>query len=265
MIVASIRLLPDVRIPVRYGALCGAALIAACAPKTQYAVPPSIPLAASPVAANADAAGAQANEMIQRVMATRGDFHVNDLVRLSFPYMPELDNQQRVQMSGFISPPLLSPIDVRGFTNAELQATLERQYQAKLEHPHVSVSVVEYNEPPPPREVMVMGEVTTPGAMPYRENITLIEALARAGGQTNLADLSQVVVLTPAQDRIEARLIDLKAILNGQGGAMAQLDPSTIVIVPSTRLARIADKATQIRSIVGINGISLGWRFDILN
>ncbi|WP_156841925.1 polysaccharide biosynthesis/export family protein [Novosphingobium aquimarinum] len=236
-----------------------AMVASACAPKLQYDLPASLAVAQPSVSASA-----QANAMLDRYMNTRGDFHPNDLVRLSFPYFPLLDNQQRVQMSGKISPPLLDPIDVRGLSNTELQARLTDLYKTKLERPAVSISVLEYNEPPPPREVFVIGEVQKAGPMPFREGITLLEALSRAGGRTNIGDLSQVVVLTPAGDRIQAQLVDLEGILNGAPGAIGQLDPFSIVIVPSTRLARTADKAELIRSIIGFNGVNLGWSFDLL-
>ena len=240
-------------------ALLLAAATGACAPKLQYDLPASLALAA-PVAPAAD----QANAMLARYMNTQGDFHPNDLLRLSFPYFPLLDNQQRVQMSGMISPPLLDPIDVRGMSNPELQARLTELYRRKLERPAVSISVLEYNEPPPPRQLFVIGEVQNAGPMPYRDGITLLEALSRAGGQTRIGDLSQVVVLTPSGDRIVAQMVDLKGILNGAPGEIGQLDPFSIVIVPSTQLARTADKAELMRSIIGFNGVNLGWSFDFL-
>lgn len=240
-------------------ALTLAILGSACAPRLQYDVPSSIAVSDTAVPASA-----QANAMLDRYMMTRGDFHPNDLVRLSFPYLPLLDNEQRVQMSGYISPPLLEPVDVRGMTNGELQTLLTDRYEAKLERPAVSISVLEYNEPPPAREVFVIGEVQKAGPMPFREGLTLLEALSRAGGQTTTADLSQVVVLTPAEDRIQAQLVDLDDILNGGPGAIGMLDPYTIVIVPSTRLTRTANKVEQMRSIIGFNGVNLGWSFDFL-
>jgi protein involved in polysaccharide export with SLBB domain len=239
--------------------LCGATLLASCGPRIQYDVPTSIAMEPQNFGA-----AQQANSMIERYMATRGDFHANDLIRLSFPYFPLLDAEQRVQMSGMISPPLLAPIDVRGMSVADLQSKLVALYRPKLERPAVSISVLEYNEPPPKREVFVIGEVQKAGPFLYRDGVSLIEAVSRAGGPTPRADISHVVVLTPVGDVIESRLVDLKSALNGGGATLPYMNPYSIVIVPTSQLARTSDKAELIQSIIGFNGINLGWSFRIL-
>lgn len=235
------------------------ALLASCGPRVQYDVPPTIAMEPQ-----GGGAAQQANTMLERYMATRGDFHPNDLVRLSFPYFPLLDAEQRVQMSGMISPPLLDPIDVRGMSVSELQSQLTALYRPKLERPAVSIAVLEYNEPPPKREIFVIGEVQQAGPLLYRDGVSLIEAVSRAGGPTPRADISQVVVLTPVGNVIQGRLVDLKSILNGGEGSLQYMAPYSIVIVPTSRVARTADKSEIIRSIIGFNGINLGWSFDFL-
>ena len=59
-------------------------------------------------------------------------------------------------------------------------------------------------------------------------------------------------------------LISVSAILDGAPGSIGYLAPYSIVIVPSTRLARTADKAETIRSIIGLNGITIAPRFSFL-
>jgi protein involved in polysaccharide export with SLBB domain len=174
--------------------------------------------------------------------------------------MPTLDAEQRVQPSGFISPPLLAPIQTDGLTAAILQQRLEQAYRGKLRHPHVVVALVEYNRKPTPPEFFVLGEVATPGPKEYRPGLTLVEALARAGGASRSANLAKVVILEPEGDQLVARLLDLKAMLTGSGGPGSRvipvIAPNAIVIVPPTSLALTADKARQIQSIVGFSGLS---------
>ena len=183
---------------------------------------------------------------------------------LTFPYFPVLNTDQRVQLSGYLTPPLLDPIQTSGVSVGELQKRLERLYEPKLEKPVVSISVVEYNNPPPAPQIFVMGEVATPGAFAYRDGITMLEGLARSGGPNRDADLSQVVLLQPDGDRVTARLIDLKGILNGSGGSIGYIAPYSIIIVPSTRLTRTADRIEKIKNIIGFNGITLAPRFAFL-
>jgi len=229
------------------------AAAAGCVGPVRYAPQPTIPLERS------GAAFAQeVNAKLEAHLALDGDFHANDVIRLTFPYYPLLGGDQRVQLSGEISPPLLPPVRAVGTTVAELQARLDRMYRAKLDRPAVSVQVVAYNRPPPLPEVFVMGEVAKPGNFPWRENTSVFEGLARAGGGTRDADLSRVVLLQPDGDHMVARMVDLQAVLEGSAGPVGVLSPFAIVIVPPTGIARDADRARQIRQIIGFNGVTLG-------
>jgi protein involved in polysaccharide export with SLBB domain len=232
-----------------------AALLGGCMAKTNYDLP-----AALPVDQSSKQAAAVASQRLEIALGEDGDFNPGDLVRISFPYMPTLDAEQRVQPSGFISPPLLAPIQTRGLTAATLQQQLEKSYRGKLRHPHVAVALVEYNRKPSPPEFFVLGEVIAPGPKEYRQGMTLIEALARAGGANRTANLSKVVVIEPEGDQLAARMVDFRAILTGGAGpdgrVVPVLSPNAIVIVPPTSLSLTADRAQQIRSIVGFSGLS---------
>ena len=244
--------------------LCLASALAlglpACVGPSPYDPAPTIALAPSSLDVARDV-----NQKIEDALSFDGDFHPNDLIRISFPYFPLLTSDQRVQMSGMISPPMLAPLQTKGLSAAAVQARLAQMYQSKLEHPTVAISVLEYNRPPPPPEVFVLGEVTRPGNFPYRDGTSIFEGLARAGGPNRDADLSRVVLLAPVGGRVEARLVDLRAVLEGQTRASQYLSPFSILIVPATGVARDADRSRQIRAIIGYNGINLGSNLAILN
>ena len=231
-----------------------ALLIGACA-KVDYNLPATLPIDQS-----SREAAALASERLETRLGDEGDFNPGDLVRISFPYMPTLDAEQRVQPSGHISPPLLAPVQTRGLTAGTLQQQLEKAYRGKLRHPHVAVALVEYNRKPAPPEFFVLGEVIAPGPKEYRDGMTLMEALARAGGANRSANLAKVVVMEPEGDQLAARMVDLRAVLSGRTGpdgrVVPVLAPNAIVIVPPTSLALTADRAQQIRSIVGFSGLS---------
>jgi len=227
--------------------------LAACAGPVRYAPPPAVALTADSL----DLAR-EVSRKLDDHQSYDGDFHPNDLIRLSFPYTPLLTSDQRVQMSGLISPPLLAPVQTRGLTAAELQTRLSALYRAKLARPAVSVSVLEYNRPPPVPEIFVLGEVAKPGSYPYRDGTSPFEGLARAGGGNRDADLRRVVALAPVGDHLEARMIDLSATLHGDTRPLDYLSPYTILIVPPTGIARDVDRARQIRAIIGFNGVNVG-------
>ena len=227
--------------------------LAACVGPVKYAPAPEVPLATT----QADLAR-DINAKLEAHLALDGDFHANDVIRLSFPYYPLVGGDQRVQLSGQISPPLLPPVQAVGLTVAQLQAKLTGMYRTKLDKPDVSVQVIAYNRPPPLPEIFVMGEVARPGNFPWREDTTVFEGLARAGGGNRDADLTRVVLLQPEGAKMTARMINLQATLEGGQTPIGYLSPFAILIVPPTGIARDMDRARQIRQIIGFNGVSLG-------
>jgi protein involved in polysaccharide export with SLBB domain len=233
--------------------------LSGCLAKTRYDLPADIGLSAQSLAA-----AQQASRQLEQELAVSGDFKPGDLVRLSFPYLPTLDSEQRVQASGYISPPLLGPIQTNGQSAADLQALLQRLYRPKLERPIVSVSVVEFNRRPEPPQVFVIGEVIRPGAVEFRAGASWYEALARAGGANRQANLRRVVVITPARDHLQARLVDLQAPLSGprEGGRgeIGYVAPNSIIIVPPTNLVLSAERSETIRRIIGFSGFNTSFR-----
>lgn len=239
-----------------------AALLTGCFASTNYDLPAPIALTQG-----SRLAAQQANLRIQEQLGAGGDFHPGDLVRISFPYLPTLNSDQRVQPSGFISPPLLDPIQTRGLTAAQLQQRLEQLYEPKLERPSVELAMVEYNQKPAPPEYFVLGEVIRPGAIAYREGTTLLEAIARAGGSNRQAKLSTVVVAEPRGEQMLARLVDVEALFSGHDdGRQRTLDyisPYTVIIVPPTNLVLSADRSETIRRVLGFTGFGTGFRIGL--
>lgn len=227
--------------------------LSACAGPVKYAPAPEIPIDRA-----STGLAAEINRKLEDHLALDGDFHANDVIRLSFPYYPLIGGDQRIQLSGQISPPLLPPVQAVGLTVAQLTDKLNAMYRAKLEKPSVSVSVVAYNRPPPLPEVFVMGEVARPGNFPWREGTTVFEGLARAGGGSRDADLRRVVLIQPDGDRLIARMIDLESTLRGSQAPVGTLSPFSVLIVPPTAIARNADRSRQIRQIIGYNGFNIG-------
>ena len=139
-----------------------------------------------------------------------------------------LSGEFAVSSEGTINFPYLGRINVDGKTCAqvedELTAGLGNGY---LNQPNVRCSITEYNS----KRIFIFGEVNSPGSFPYRSNITLIEAMALAGGfaeraDTNRTKLSRVIrgteiqVQVPVQEIVEGRSQNIKLL------------PGDIVYVP---------------------------------
>jgi polysaccharide biosynthesis/export protein len=98
---------------------------------------------------------------------------------------PELTTAARVDDEGDVTLPLIGAIHVGGDTVAAAQKKVQDKYRAAqiLKDPQVILNVVQY----PNGNVMVLGEVQTPGRFPILAPHSLLDVIAMAGGETKLA------------------------------------------------------------------------------
>lgn len=117
----------------------------------------------------------------------------DDVVEVKVYRQPDLDTKTRIAQDGCISMPLLGNVKISGMT-VEQAAENIRQLLAKdyLVSPQVSLSVVEYAK----RTFTILGEVQRPGTyeMPANESITLVQAIALAGGYSRIGSPGKVTL-----------------------------------------------------------------------
>lgn len=98
-----------------------------------------------------------------------------------------------VRPDGKISLPLLNDVQASGLTVLELRDVLTTKLQDFMPSPEVSVIVTDVRS----LKVSVIGEVVRPGRYELRSWATVLDVLAMAGGFTQFATRSRIVVLTP--------------------------------------------------------------------
>jgi polysaccharide export outer membrane protein len=105
---------------------------------------------------------------------------INDEVRVITFGQEQLTGQFRINDRGNLAVPLLGAVPADGLTTAELERSIERRLKEKdlLQNPSVSVDVITY------RPVFILGEVAKPGQYPYQPGMTVLTAVALAGGFT---------------------------------------------------------------------------------
>lgn len=97
--------------------------------------------------------------------------------------------------SGFISLPLIGEVDVRGLTSTQLQARIvARLADGYLKDPRVAVEVLST------RPFYILGEVNKPGQYPFANGLTVLGAVAQAGGYTYRAKTKQALIKHAGQD-----------------------------------------------------------------
>ncbi len=115
-----------------------------------------------------------------------------DQIRLIVFGEDQLSGEFVVDGSGAVSLPLIGEVEAAGRTVRELQRSIEgRLSEGYLVEPRVSAEVVNY------RPFFIMGEVNEPGTYPYSDGLTVVNAVATAGGFTYRADERRVYIRRP--------------------------------------------------------------------
>ncbi len=141
---------------------------------------------------------------------------------------PSLSTKVPVRPDGKITLPMIGAIEAEGRTTEDLKKEITEKLQPFVEQPVVSVMVSEINA----ARFYVLGEVAHPGAYPVRGRITVLQALALAGGPTEFANDRKVVVIRNAADGKQTRFkVDARDVLAGNAPALPLL-PGDTVFVP---------------------------------
>ena len=133
-----------------------------------------------------------------------------------------------VSNEGTISFPLIGVIEVEGMTPADLERKLtELLADGYLRSPQVSVFVKELKS----KSVAVLGEVRDPGSIAYSERMTVIDAIARAGGFKEMARENAVTVTRSTADSTKRYTVPVASISKGDAENF-YLRPGDVITVP---------------------------------
>jgi protein involved in polysaccharide export with SLBB domain len=121
----------------------------------------------------------------------------NDRTRIIVFGQPTLTGEFQLDGNGVLAYPLIGNVDARGMTPAELQATIAQRLDKDWVH-NPSVSVEVSNR----RPFYVVGEVQKPGSYPYVTDMSVLNAVATAGGQTYRANMSDFYIKRKQDGRV---------------------------------------------------------------
>jgi polysaccharide export outer membrane protein len=147
---------------------------------------------------------------------------------------PELSVKIPVRPDGKISTPLVEDLWASDKTPTELARDVEKVLSKYVQKPVVTVIVTDFGGVYR-QQIRVIGEATTPKALPYRENMTLLDVMISVGGITEFAagNKASVVRRTPEGNRkFGVRLSDL--IDDGDLSANVRMRPGDILVIPQS-------------------------------
>jgi polysaccharide export outer membrane protein len=161
-----------------------------------------------------------------------------DTFDINFELSPEFDQQAvAVQPDGFVTLHGIADIKVQGKTVPELTDSLRTAYSKILNNPQISVVLKDFQKP----YFIADGQVARPGKYDLRGDTSLTAAIAMAGGFTENAKHSQVVLFRKVDENwTSAELIDVKK-MESQRNLREDpfLHPGDMLFVPKNRLSKI--------------------------
>ena len=147
---------------------------------------------------------------------------------------PELSTTVPVRPDGKISVPLVEDVQASGRTPTQLAKDMQKHFKRYVKNPVVTVIVTgfvgRYNE-----QIRVVGEAAKPQALPYRENMTLLDVMIQVGGLTEFASgNSAKLIRTTNGEKKEHSIYIEDLIKDGDISANVDVLPGDIIVIPES-------------------------------
>jgi polysaccharide export outer membrane protein len=188
------------------------------------------------IAALAAAAGCSSYPPAPGAAATPGYRYVigpYDQVNIVVWRNPELSQTVPVRPDGRITTPLVEDLPAIGKDPTTLARDIEKALAKYIRDPVVTVIVTGFVGPTS-EQIRVIGEAQKPQAIPYRQNMTVLDVMIAVGGLTDFADGNGAVLLRPSDGNKQytVRLKDL--VKRGDVSANVDMKPGDVVIIPQS-------------------------------
>jgi polysaccharide export outer membrane protein len=151
-----------------------------------------------------------------------------DVLKISFPSVPNMDTTQQVRQDGRITLPILGEHVVTGKTIDTLSKELLELYESQLVSKEVNVTLVSSSYP-----LYITGAVLRPGKIVTDRRISAFEAIMEAGGFDKArADLKAVVVVRQENGKVRSYTVNLQQVFDQAPSEPFYLKPFDTVYVP---------------------------------
>ena len=149
---------------------------------------------------------------------------------------PELSSKVQVRPDGRITTPLVNDMTAVGKTPAMLADDMKLALGEYIKDPIVSV-IVENFSGTYSQQVRIVGATAKPASLPYRANMTLLDAMIAVGGLSEYASGNHSRLVRYDKATGKQREYDLKIgslLKNGDPSANVRLQPGDVIIIPQS-------------------------------
>jgi polysaccharide biosynthesis/export protein len=154
----------------------------------------------------------------------------DDLLAINVWKEAEISRSVPVRSDGKISLPLVGEVQAAGETPLKLEQDIAAKLKNYIDEPEVTVIVQQINS----QKFNVLGQVVRPGSYPLTNSVTVLDAIALAGGFRDFAKQKSIYVLRQIREGKQARIpFNYKEVVKGKNSEQnIKLQPRDTIVVP---------------------------------
>ena len=163
--------------------------------------------------------------------ATAQDTYIvgpSDVLAITVWKEPTFSGSLLVRPDGMISIPLLGDIQASGLTPLQLADQIATKLKKFVQNPNVSVEISQIHS----KVVYLLGEVAKKGPVDMTPGMTLLEAIASAGGLTDFANTKKIYILRNVAGDHQTIAVHYKEALKGNAALNLVLKAGDTIVVP---------------------------------
>lgn len=151
-----------------------------------------------------------------------------DAIQVNVWHEPALSGPLSIRPDGMISLPLIGDIHAEGLTPMLLGRNITEQLKKFVSNPTVTVTVTAVNS----RRIFLVGEVQHVGPLSLSEGLTVVQAIASAGGLTPFANAKHIYILRGAAGKQQKIAFNYKKAIKDGDLQGVSLAPGDTIVVP---------------------------------
>lgn len=161
-----------------------------------------------------------------------------DILQISFPVTPDFGQRVTVQPDGYIHLRLVGDLYVQGKPVPKIIELVKTAYSKILHDPEIDIALEEFEKP----YFIASGELVHPGKYDLRDDLTVSEAVAVAGGFTPASKHSNVLLIRRSDGDVQVRVVNVKRMLRQADlREDSHLMPGDMVYVPQNSFSKWKD------------------------
>lgn len=160
---------------------------------------------------------------------TEYTFGAGDKLEISVFGEPEISKAVFVRIDGKISLPLIGDVQAADITATVLAKTISEKLTKFVGNPNVTVILAESRS----KVYYVLGQIKTPGEYLITQQITVLQAIGRAGGLSEWAKKSKIMIVGKPGAAKKITYFDYDSFLGGDNIAQnVTINPGDTIVIP---------------------------------